>query len=240
MDAVAMKSASEKLEGKPPLEVLKWAAAQFPNRLTFATGFGLEGCVIIDLIGRHQLSIDIFTLDTGLLFGETYDLWKKLEARYGITIRAVKPALTVEEQAKEWGDKLWERDADRCCDIRKVLPLKPALEPFAAWVTAIRRDQTPDRANAQVVEPDKKFSLVKVNPLLKWSSADVANYVKLNDVPYNVLHDRNYPSIGCWPCTSPVKPGEDPRAGRWRGKAKTECGLHKQEEPNANEVERKV
>src|SRR5436190_5928024 len=154
-------------EGSPPLEILRWAVAQYP-RITFATGFGAEGCVVIDLIGRHQLPIDIFTLDTGELFPETLELWKRLEARYAITIRAVRPVV---EPASI--DRLWETDPDRCCDLRKVQPLRNELAGFAAWITAIRRDQTPERADAQIVETDQKFGLAKINPLVTWTHDDV-------------------------------------------------------------------
>jgi phosphoadenosine phosphosulfate reductase len=214
------------LEGRHPLEILRWAADCFAPRLTFATGFGVEGCVLIDLIGRHRLPIDLFTLDTGLLFPETYQLWRQLEKRYDITIRGVQPAWTVEGQAQHAGAELWKSNAHRCCELRKLTPLRAALQGFTAWITAIRRDQTPDRATAAIVEPDRKFGLVKVNPLVAWTSADVWAYVHEHDVPYNPLHERGYPSIGCWPCTTSVAPGEDPRAGRWRGQGKTECGLH--------------
>jgi phosphoadenylyl-sulfate reductase (thioredoxin) len=121
---------------------------------------------------------------------------------------------------------LWGRDPDRCCDLRKVQPLRATLTAFDAWISAVRRDQTPDRADTPVVAWDGKFGLVKVNPLVRWTFDDVREYASTNDVPYNPLHDRGYPSIGCMPCTTPVAPGEDPRAGRWRGREKTECGLH--------------
>jgi phosphoadenosine phosphosulfate reductase len=213
------------LEGKPPTEILEWAVANGP-RVAFATGFGAEGCVLIDLIGRAKLPVEIFTLDTGLLFDETYALWAALEQRYGITIRAVKPKLTVGEQAIAEGPALWERDPDRCCDQRKVVPLREALAGFSSWITAIRRDQTPERANAQIVEDDPKFGLVKINPLVTWTHDDVWGHIYANDVPFNPLHERGYPSIGCKPCTSQIIPGEDLRAGRWRGAGKRECGLH--------------
>jgi phosphoadenylyl-sulfate reductase (thioredoxin) len=224
-DAV-LEGAGERLADVSPLEVLLWAAGRFAPSLAFATGFGPEGLVLLDLIARHRLKVDVFTLDTGLLFPETYDLWRRLEERYRLRIRAVRPASTLEEQAALHGEALWSRDPDRCCGIRKVEPLAEALAPHEAWISAIRADQTPDRARSRVVERDNRFGKVKVNPLLAWSSGDVWRYLREHDVPTNPLHERGYPSIGCWPCTSPVAPGEDPRAGRWRGRAKTECGLH--------------
>jgi len=226
---IDIEAAARALEGEPALAVLRWAATHF-RRLTFATGFGAEGCVIVDLIARHELPIDIFTLDTGLLFPETYTLWRALEDKYGITIRAVRPEQTVAEQAAAHGDKLWEREPDRCCELRKVQPLRRALTGYAAWITAIRRDQTEERAAAQIVENDRKFGLVKINPLAAWSHDDVWAHVYAHDVPTNPLHERGYPSIGCVPCTSPIVPGENLRAGRWRDSAKKECGLHLHEE----------
>lgn len=222
---IDIDGAAAALEGKPAVDVLRWAAAEIP-RLTFATGFGAEGCVIIDLIGRHELPIDVFTLDTGVLFPETYALWRALEQRYGITIRAVTAEQTLDEQAAVHGAALWEREPDHCCELRKVRPLTRALGGFAAWITAIRRDQTPERATARVVESDRKFGLIKINPLVTWTHDDVWAHLYANDVPYNPLHDQGYPSIGCKPCTSAVVPGENLRAGRWRGSAKKECGLH--------------
>jgi phosphoadenylyl-sulfate reductase (thioredoxin) len=217
---------ARELEGRSPAEILRWASQRFGNKLTFATGFGAEGCVIIDLIARHDLPIDLFTLDTGLLFPETYALWRQLESHYGVAIRAVRPSHTVEQQADEHGSRLWERDPDRCCELRKVVPLRNALAGFDAWITAIRRDQTSERAHARVVEHDRKFGLIKVNPLVAWTHDDVWAHIYAHDVPYNSLHDRGYPSIGCQPCTAAVMPGEDARAGRWRGRSKKECGLH--------------
>lgn len=216
-DVLDLESAARALEFERPAAILAWAARHIP-KLAFATGFGAEGCVLIDLIGREQLPIEIFTLDTGVLFPETYALWKALEAKYGITIRAVPPVETI--------DKLWLTDSDRCCDLRKVQPLRAALAGYGGWITAIRRDQTPDRADARVVEADPKFNLVKVNPLVRWTHDDVWGHLYAHDVPTNPLHQQGYPSIGCQPCTSPIVPGENLRAGRWRGAQKTECGLH--------------
>jgi phosphoadenylyl-sulfate reductase (thioredoxin) len=225
MNCTELETPAEQLAAKAPQEILAWAVERFV-RITFATGFGVEGCLLIDVIARGRLPIDLFTLDTGLLFPETVTLWSRLEKRYGVTIRAVRPERTVAEQAAEFGDRLWEREPRRCCGMRKVAPLRAALSGFDAWVSAIRRDQTRERAAAQVVEWDQNFGLAKVNPLVHWDEHRVWSYVRENDVPFNPLHERGYPSIGCVPCTSPVGPGEDPRAGRWRGFEKKECGIH--------------
>jgi phosphoadenylyl-sulfate reductase (thioredoxin) len=225
---IDIEAASRALEGSTPAAILKWASEHIP-KLTFAIGFGAEGCVVVDLIGKNKLPIDVFTLDTGLLFPETYELWRALEAKYGFTIRGVKPDQTVDEQAAAHGAALWEREPDRCCQLRKVQPLSRLLAGFGAWVTAIRRDETPERANAQVVEADHRFGLLKINPLVAWTHDDVWAHLYAHDVPYNALHARGYPSIGCQPCTSPIVPGENLRAGRWRGRAKNECGLHVKE-----------
>ena len=214
------------LEGRSTVEVLQWAVEQYAPRLTFATGFGPEGCVIIDLIGRHRLAIDVFTLDTGLLFPETYELWRHLEEWSGVQIRAVRPSLSVGDQATVHGDRLWEKRPEQCCEMRKVVPLKAELKNVDAWISAIRREQTPQRATALVAEWDSKFDIVKINPLVRWTKQEIWDYLRKHEVPYNPLHDQGYPSIGCSPCTSPIQPGEDDRAGRWRGTDKTECGLH--------------
>jgi phosphoadenosine phosphosulfate reductase len=226
MTTEQIKEAGEALETKSAEDILKWAADQFAPRLTFATSLGIEDCVVTDLIARAGLPIRLFTLDTGLLFPETYALRRQIEEKYGIEIEAVTPVHTVDQQARHEGPALWERQPDRCCDLRKMQPLHAKLAGHDAWITAIRRDQTPERATAPVVGWDGRFGLVKINPLVRWKFDEVQAYVREHDVPYNPLHDQNYPSIGCVPCTSQVAPGEDPRSGRWRGKEKTECGLH--------------
>jgi phosphoadenosine phosphosulfate reductase len=223
-DALARKAAE--LETADAADIIRWASAEFGSKLTFATSLGIEDCVVTDMIARQALPVSFFTLDTGLLFPETYALKAEVEKKYGIQILAVKPQYTVDEQAGRSGAELWLRDPDQCCELRKMQPLRSTLGKYDAWITAIRRDQTPERANAPVVSWDGRFGLVKVNPLVRWTFADVQAYVHEHGVPYNPLHDQNYPSIGCMPCTSPVRPGEDPRSGRWRGNEKTECGLH--------------
>jgi phosphoadenosine phosphosulfate reductase len=226
MTAADAKMMGHIAESWPAEDVLAWAGQRFAPRLTLATGFGAEGCVLIDLVARYKLPVDLFTLDTGLLFPETYELWKALEARYGIVINGVTAAQTVAEQAAAHGEALWQREPSRCCELRKVMPLESYLRGFDAWITAIRRDQTAARADAKAIEWDARFNLVKVNPLVRWTKAQVWAHLREHEVPYNPLHDRGYPSIGCVPCTSAVASGEDDRAGRWRGTEKTECGLH--------------
>jgi phosphoadenosine phosphosulfate reductase len=226
IDPRQVAAADAELEEASLEAILRYAAARFPGRLGFATAFGPEGCVIVDAIAREGLAVDIFTLDTGLLFPETIELWETLERRYALTIRAVRPAQSVAEQAARHGRALWDRLPDRCCELRKVEPLRQELSRFDAWLSSIRRDQTKDRASARTVERDAKFGLVKVSPLLRWTSEDVWQRVRERAIPVNALHARGYPSIGCEPCTTPVSSGENPRAGRWRTFEKTECGLH--------------
>ncbi len=226
-----LAGAAAVLEGGDPVAALEWAVARFAPRLALACSFGPEDLVLVDLIGRHRLPIDVFTLDTGVFFPETYALWRQVEATYGLQVRGVRPAQSIDEQAAEHGPALWTRAPDRCCPLRKVVPLTAAREGLAAWVTGIRRDQTPERASARVVERDRRPGLIKVNPIAHWSHDDVWAHLYLHDVPTNPLHQQGYPSIGCAPCTSPVVAGEDPRNGRWRGSVKTECGLHVGDEP---------
>jgi phosphoadenosine phosphosulfate reductase len=223
-----IETAARELEGADPATILGWAAAHFAPKLGFATALDPEGGVLLEAIADGGLDVDVFTLDTGVLFDESYELWRTLEARYGVTIRAVRPELTLAQQGDSYGDALWLRDPDACCRMRKVEPLAAAIEgaKFTAWITAIRREQTPERANAKVVERDRRFGIVKVNPLVAWNRTDLWRRVLEREIPYNPLHDQGYPSIGCRPCTSKVAPGEDPRSGRWRNQGKNECGLH--------------
>jgi phosphoadenylyl-sulfate reductase (thioredoxin) len=222
-----LKACADAHEDASPEIILTTAAKLFPGRIAVACSFGEEDCLLVDLVARGGLPIEIFTLDTGYLFPETLALWQQLETRYGIEIRAVRGVPPVPTDATP----PWEADPDACCHARKVVPLQAKLATLGAWVTGIRRDQTPDRANARVVEWDARFGLVKVNPLAAWTAADVADHARRLQVPLNPLHERGYLSIGCAPCTSPVRPGEDPRAGRWRGREKTECGLHADRTP---------
>lgn len=227
-----LKALADELENAEADDVLRWAIDAFGPDVALATGFGAEGCVLIDMLARinqesskHQQP-RIFYLDTDLLFPETYDLIDRLASRYQISFERRATELSLTAQAQVHGDNLWERQPDKCCQLRKVEPLLETLAGLRAWITAIRRDQSPARAHARVIERDRKFGLIKINPLVGWSSVDVWKHISQHDVPYNPLHARGFPSIGCVPCTTPIEAGEDPRAGRWRGANKTECGLH--------------
>jgi phosphoadenosine phosphosulfate reductase len=209
-----------------PEEVLRWAFRAFGNGVEMASGFGAEGMALIDIGARLNPALRVFTIDTEFLFPETYQLIENVEQRYGITVERVRPRLRPDSQTEIYGPALWTVNPDQCCALRKVEPLKEKLAGLRAWITAIRRDQTSVRANARKVEWDQKFQLVKINPIADWTHKDVWNYLHAHDVPYNPLHDANYTSIGCTHCTRAVRPGEDPRAGRWAGFQKTECGLH--------------
>jgi phosphoadenosine phosphosulfate reductase len=219
-------AASRQLDGASPQTVLRWAVDTFGPKLTMATAFGAEGCCLIHMLAEIEPNLRIFNLDTGYQFEETLALRERIKARYGVAVELVRPELTVAEYEAEHGGPLYRIRPDQCCHDRKLVPLRRTLVGYDAWVSAIRRDQTADRAAAGVVQWDAKFNLVKVNPLLDWTKKDVWGFVLKHDVPYNPLHDRGYPSVGCWPCTRPVGAGEDERAGRWAGTAKKECGLH--------------
>jgi phosphoadenosine phosphosulfate reductase len=215
------------LEEKSPQDIIAWALRTFGNRLVVACSFGgPSGMVLLDMVVKHDPSVPVYYLDTGLLFAQTYNHIERVSKHYGIKPLAVQPAQSVTEQAEQYGAALWERDPDLCCSLRKVEPQREFLRQYGAWMTGIRRDQSSTRAHLDVMSWDAKFQLVKINPLASWTEEMVWTYIRAHDVPYNPLHDRGYRSIGCINCTVPVKPDEDPRAGRWAGFAKTECGLH--------------
>lgn len=217
---------SRRFEGAPPEDILAWAVERYFPRFTMATGLGPEGCVIISMLAKIEPRVYVFNLDTGYQFRETLELRERIAAKYGIVVDLQRPELSVPEYEAMHGGPLYRTNPDRCCFDRKVMVLHRVAANFDAWATGIRRDQSPTRANAPIVGWDKKFGLVKINPLACWTKADVWRRIMAEGVPYNPLHDQGYPSIGCWPCTRPVLPGQDERAGRWSGTAKTECGLH--------------
>ncbi|MFC4075777.1 phosphoadenylyl-sulfate reductase [Salinithrix halophila] len=212
---------------KGSMSVLKWAFDHYGEGLVYACSFGAEGMVLIDLISRVKPNAKVVFLDTDLHFKETYDVIEQVKKRYpDLRIDMLEPDLTLEEQANRHGDALWERNPNLCCHIRKIVPLERALSQVTAWISGLRRDQSPTRRFTQFLNQDRRFQAVKVCPLIHWTWEDVWDYIREKDLPYNLLHDRGYPSIGCDKCTRPVAEGEDSRAGRWTGIQKTECGLH--------------
>ena len=228
--AAELKRLSDAFESQQPQDVLKEAIKRYAPKIVLACSFGAEDVVLVDMVHRIDPAIPLFYLDTDFLFPETYATRDRIIQQYALQpaqVLQVRSLLTPDQQAAQYGQALWSTEPDRCCQLRKVEPLTRVLKGYEAWITGIRRDQSPTRANAGLIEWDGKFQLVKVNPLARWTWADVWTYIKVYEVPYNPLHDQNYPSIGCTHCTAPVAPGEDPRAGRWKTFTKTECGLHK-------------
>lgn len=222
-----------RLARAPAEEVLRWAVEAFGDRVALATSFGAEDMVLIDMVSRISPAPRVFTLDTGRLPQETYDLIEATRARYGMGIQVYAPeAHAVEEIVGTHGPNLFYRSVDLrklCCHIRKTEPLARALADLDAWITGLRREQAPTRAQIRPVAVDiANGGLLKINPLADWTWEAVWSYIRSHDVPYNALHDRGYPSIGCAPCTRAVRPGEDLRAGRWWWEldAQKECGLH--------------
>jgi len=221
---------ADNFEHSYPHEILSWAAYRFGAGLAMATGFGPEGIVIMHILHQVSPETTVFYLDTELFFPETYALRDRLEAHFGMKFQRLSASLALEQQTEQYGAELWAREPDRCCRLRKVEPLRAYLKTRQAWITAIRRDQTGQRAQAQAIEWDAANGLVKVNPLVTWSHDQIWTYIDLFELPYNELHRKGYPSIGCAPCTRPVSDGADPRSGRWVGHKKVECGIHLQDE----------
>jgi len=171
-------------------------------------------------------NVEVFYIDTGVLFKETYELKNQLESHYDMKFKRFSTQIPIEQQRELYGDELWNRDPNLCCNIRKVMPLKKALSSYEVWITGIRKSQTELRQDSNSIEYDERYNVTKINPLINWSHEQVWDYIKENKLPYNKLHKEGYPSLGCTHCTTSVKSGEDDRAGRWRGSGKTECGLH--------------
>jgi phosphoadenosine phosphosulfate reductase len=216
-------------EAWSPQQTLRWAFATYGRDVAIASAFGPEGIALLDMAAQIEQGLRVFLLDTGYLFPETLELARKVERRYGIQVEHLAASLTPEKQSERHGPELWKRDPDRCCQLRKLEPLRRKLNALQAWITGIRRDQTPDRQHAGRVQWDRNFSLVKINPLVDWTSEMVWSYIRRFRLDYNPLHDRGYPSIGCVHCTRAVAEGESSRAGRWAGHPKLECGLHRED-----------
>lgn len=215
-------SAPPDLERAAAEEVLGYVIERFHPRLYVACSFQKETSVMMDLALRVAPDTRFFTLDTGVLFPETYATWRRFEEHYGVEVD-VYQGVSLARQTELEGDRLWSRDPDACCGIRKVAPLTEALADVDAWVTGVRREQSPTRRAAGKLHWDGRHGLWKANPLADWSEDDLWGYIAERDLPYNELHDRGYPSIGCTHCTRPAAIG---REGRWAEHEKVECGLH--------------
>jgi phosphoadenosine phosphosulfate reductase len=223
--AGALSPAQADLEPLAAEEVIGWANAEFGDRLCLTCSWQKQSSVLVHMVSELGLEIDVIELDTHLFFRETYEARERLVRRYGLKL--IRPEIvTVAEQHRSEGPNLWEREPDRCCHIRKVEPLLRALEPYDAWISGIRRDQSPSRAGAEKLERSERYGVWKVQPLADWNELSIWRYIVANDVPYNPLHDAGYRSIGCIPCTRPTGPNEEERAGRWAGSDKLECGIH--------------
>lgn len=213
------------LEALPAEELIRWAYDEFGDRLCLTCSWQKQSSVLVHMVSELGLGIDVVELDTHLFFRESYETRDRLCERYGLQL--IRPEIiTIAEQHASEGPNLWETDPDRCCHIRKVEPLISALAPYDAWISGIRRDQSPSRIDTPKVVRSARYGVWKLHPLADWDEKRVWSYILANDIPYNPLHDAGYRSIGCIPCTRPTSPDEEERAGRWAGSDKLECGIH--------------
>jgi phosphoadenosine phosphosulfate reductase len=212
------------LDGAHPLDVLRWGAREFGD--TMCVSSSMTDAVLAHLASRARPGVPVLFLDTGYHFPETIGTRDAVAATLPVTVQTVEPLWTVAEQDADLLPRLHDRDPDRCCWLRKVEPLGRALAPYTAWVSGVRRDESPTRADTPVVKWDERRAVVKIHPLVTWTQADVDAYVDEHNILVNPLVEEGYPSIGCAPCTARVEPGADPRSGRWAGRSKTECGIH--------------
>jgi phosphoadenosine phosphosulfate reductase len=217
---------SRRFESRSVEEILEWAVEQFADGLVMTSNFGAEGVVVIDKLARIAPLTPIIYLETGYQFAETDLLKEQLRSRYGLKIIEQKAELSIAEQDRIYGENLYQRNPDLCCRMRKVEPLQQALKGYRAWIAALRRDQSPTRANIGIVEWNGRHGLVKLNPLATWTRKAVWEYILRHKLPYNSLYDDGYASIGCQPCTRRVLAGQHERSGRWDGEKRLECGIH--------------
>lgn len=227
-----LEELAEQLRGLGPVESISLLAQKFPGQITFSTSFGWEDQVITDMIFANRLPVRVFTLETGRLFPETYYVWNRTLENYQQPIHAYYPDGTALEEmiSKKGPNSFYESVENRkeCCHIRKIVPLKRALQGNKCWITGIRAEQSLNRTGLSNLEWDEQNQLIKFHPIFDWGLEDVKAYIKKNNIVYNTLHDKGFPSIGCAPCTRAVQPGEDFRGGRWwwEDQSKKECGLH--------------
>lgn len=224
---------NQQFAGKSPKFVLTYFLHAYSGRIALSSSLSIEDQMLTDLIANIAPATRIFTLDTGRLFPETYSLIERTRMKYPITLEVFFPdAAEVENMVRENGINLFYESAElrkKCCQVRKIHPLKRAFQGLEVWICGLRREQSVTRQDMQLIEWDASNGLIKLNPLIDYTEAQVWEYIKKNQVPYNKLHDRGFPSIGCQPCTRAVEPGEDVRAGRWwwENPEQKECGLHK-------------
>lgn len=223
LEALAAR-ACEKLADAPAEEIVRWAVDTFGDQICVTSS--MTDTVLIDLVSRVKPGVDVIFLDTGYHFAETIGTRDGAAAVYPVNLINVTPSRTVAEQDRDLGPRLYGRNPDLCCYLRKVVPLERALEPYQAWITGVRRQETTSRRDTAAVEWDPRRKMIKVNPIVAWSQSQVDAYIEEHGVLVNPLIFEGYPSIGCATCTLPVKPGADPRSGRWAGTSKTECGIH--------------
>lgn len=216
--------ASRDLEESSAQQIIEWSLAEFGESFCVTSSFA--DAVLVHLVSQVAPGVDVVFLDTGLHFTETLGVREHVSKRLPVRVRSITPALSVGRQDGEFGPRLWERDPDGCCSMRKVEPLADALAPYDAWATGLRRDEAASRASTRVVDFDAARQKVKISPIARWTQSDVDTYVAEYDIPVNPLLSQGYGSVGCWPCTRRVAPGEDPRAGRWAMFEKSECGIH--------------
>ena len=217
-------AAGDELEGATALEILGWADAQFGT--SWAVASSMADAVMPSLASKVRAGVDVLFLDTGYHFAETLGTRDAVAATLPVTVRSITPAQSVEQQDVSFGARLYERNPDQCCALRKVMPLRKALKDYTAWASGLRRDEAATRAKTKVVEWDDGRGMVKLNPIAAWTQDDVDTYIADNGILVNPLLFDGYGSVGCAPCTRRIKPGEDARAGRWSGSNKIECGIH--------------
>jgi phosphoadenosine phosphosulfate reductase len=226
IEAEDIQQLQARFEHAYPQTVLQWAAETFGDRLAIVTSFGPTGIVQLHMMSEIAPDTPVLTLDTGLLFPETYALIDEIEDRLNLNLIRVKPRQSVEQQAAAHGDALWERDPDKCCNLRKTVPLGEALDGYAAWIAGLRRDQSSQRALVPIISREPRYGRIKLNPLAGWSEDMVWMYIQAHDLPYHPLHDQGFPSIGCMTCTHAVHRDGYTREGRWGSFGKSECGIH--------------
>ena len=226
-DPLQLGLESNRLEGSDPREIIEWAVEAYGDGLALSASFGGgEGMALLDMISKITNKVTVLTIDTGFIFKETAEFREEVMRRYKLPVEVLRPALTVEEQVERYGEQMRTCSPDLCCQIRKIEPLQRGLQRYDAWMTGIRRVQTPQRADTRIVAWEDRYDAAKIAPLADWTDEQVWDYVREHEVPVNPLLHQGYKSIGCEPQTRPVHDDEDPRAGRWSGTDKTECGIH--------------